>query len=92
VSVKQYTAKCEKAFLEDAAALNIGQPILARARDHILEMAEFIAALHGKRVAYRTDEGSYYLRRRLCAAHGNMVITRLQKFSIIHTLELTLRT
>src|SRR3979409_1111329 len=30
VSVKQYTAKYEKAFLEDASALNIEEPTLAR--------------------------------------------------------------
>ena len=62
VSVKQYTAKYEKAFLEDAAALNIEQPMLARATDHIPEMAEFIAALQKKGFAYRTDDGSYYFR------------------------------
>jgi len=60
VSVKQYTAKYEKAFLEDAAALNIEHPILARATDHIPEMAEFIAALQEKGFAYRTEDGSYY--------------------------------
>src|SRR5579862_637418 len=45
VSVQQYTTKYEKAFLEDIAALNIEQPILVRATEHIPEMAEFIAAL-----------------------------------------------
>src|ERR1700758_1653029 len=30
VPVKQYTAKYEKAFLEDAASLNIEQPMLVR--------------------------------------------------------------
>src|SRR5580692_2809425 len=35
VSVKQYTAKFEKAFVEDSAALNIDRPILVRATDHI---------------------------------------------------------
>ncbi len=62
VSVKQYTAKYEKAFLEDAAALNIEQPTLARATDHIPEMAEFIAELQKKGFAYRTEDGSYYFR------------------------------
>src|SRR6202140_4745428 len=62
VSVRQYTAKYEKAFLEDAAALNIERPILARATDHIPEMAEFIAALQTKGFAYRTEDGSYYFR------------------------------
>ena len=43
VPVQQYTAKYEKAFLEDAAALNIEQPQLVRATEHIEEMAEFIS-------------------------------------------------
>jgi cysteinyl-tRNA synthetase len=62
VSVKQYTAKYEKAFLEDAAALNIEQPILVWATDHIPEMAEFVAELQEKGFAYRTEDGSYYFR------------------------------
>src|SRR5579871_5874658 len=53
VSVKQYTAKYEKAFLEDAAALNIEQPTIVRATEHIPEMADFIAALQKKGFAYR---------------------------------------
>ncbi len=51
VSVKQYTAKYEKAFLEDSATLNIEHPILTRATDHILQMAEFIAKLEQKGLA-----------------------------------------
>ncbi len=62
VSVRQYTAKYEKAFLEDAAALNIEKPILVRATDHIEEMAKFIAQLEEKGFAYRTEDGSYYFR------------------------------
>jgi cysteinyl-tRNA synthetase len=62
VSVKQYTAKYEQAFLEDAAALNIQQPELVRATDYIPQMAEFIAGLQAKGFAYRTDDGSYYFR------------------------------
>jgi cysteinyl-tRNA synthetase len=62
VSVKQYTAKFEKAFLEDAAALNIEQPILVRATDHIEEMAQFIAKLEAAGYAYRAEDGSYYFR------------------------------
>ncbi len=33
LTVKQYTAKYEKAFLEDASTLNIEQPVLVRATD-----------------------------------------------------------
>src|SRR5437763_7836452 len=62
VTVQQYTAKYEQAFLEDSAALNIDRPFLVRATEHIPEMAEFIQKLKKKDVAYRTDDGSYYFR------------------------------
>ena len=62
VPLKQFTSKYEKAFLEDAAALNIEQPELVHATDHIPEMADFIAKLVEKGFAYRTDDGSYYFR------------------------------
>jgi cysteinyl-tRNA synthetase len=62
VDIKQYTAKYEKAFLEDAALLNIQQPKLVRATEHIPEMAEFIGELEKKDLAYRTEDGSFYFR------------------------------
>jgi cysteinyl-tRNA synthetase len=62
IPLKQFTAKYENAFLEDAAALNIEQPKLVHATDHIPEMADFIANLVEKGFAYRTDDGSYYFR------------------------------
>jgi cysteinyl-tRNA synthetase len=62
VSVQQYTSKYEKAFLEDSAMIGIEQPKLVRATEHIPEMAEFVAKLVEKGIAYRTDDGSYYFR------------------------------
>ena len=62
VSVQQYTAKYEKAFLEDAAMIGIEQPVLVRATEHIAEMADFVTRLVEKGIAYRTDDGSYYFR------------------------------
>ena len=62
VTVQQYTAKFVEAFLEDSATLNIEQPVLVRATEHINEMANFIAELEKKGFAYRTDDGSYYFR------------------------------
>jgi len=62
VSVQQYTAKYEKAFLEDAAMIGIEQPLLVRATEHIPEMADFVTRLLEKGIAYRTDDGSYYFR------------------------------
>ncbi len=62
ISVQQYTAKYEKAFLEDSAMIGIEQPILVRATEHIQEMAGFVAKLVERGIAYRTDDGSYYFR------------------------------
>src|SRR6476620_4897051 len=56
LTVQQYTAKYEKAFLEDAATLNIEQPILVRATEHIPEMAQFVGELQKKGLAYRADD------------------------------------
>lgn len=62
VSVQQYTAKYEKAFLEDSAMIGIEEPKLVRATQNIPQMAEFVGKLVKKGVAYRADDGSYYFR------------------------------
>ncbi len=72
VTVKEYTAKYEKAFLEDAATLGIEQPILVRATDHIQEMASFIAELEKKGYAYRAEDGSYYFRIAKFPGYGKL--------------------
>jgi cysteinyl-tRNA synthetase len=62
-TVQEYTRKYEDAFLEDMRSLNLERPErLVRATEHIREMAEFIAALEKKGIAYRTEDGSYYFR------------------------------
>ena len=72
VSIQQYTAKYEKAFLEDAALIGIEQPTLVRATEHIGEMAEFVAKLVEKGIAYRADDGSYYFRIARFPAYGKL--------------------
>ena len=62
VSVQQYTAKYQKAFLEDAAMIGIEQPHLVRATEHIPQMADFVSRLVERNLAYRTEDGSYYFR------------------------------
>src|SRR5580765_3990997 len=52
VSVQQYTAKYQQAFLEDAAMIGIEEPTLVRATEHIPEMAEFVTKLVDKGIAY----------------------------------------
>jgi cysteinyl-tRNA synthetase len=62
-SVQEYTKKYEDAFMEDMATLNLERPErMVRATEHIHQMAEFIAALEKKGIAYRTEDGSYYFR------------------------------
>src|SRR5437667_2558997 len=72
VPVQQYTAKYQKAFLEDAAGLNIEQPELVRATEHIDEMADFVDLLVQKSFAYRTEDGSYYFRIARFPAYGKL--------------------
>ena len=63
LTVRQYTEKYERLFLEDASLLDIQRPeMLVRATDHINEMADVITGLAAKDVAYRVDDGSYYYR------------------------------
>jgi len=63
VPIGEYTKKFEKAFLEDMDSLGIEQPErIARATEHIPEMAEFIRKLAKKKVAYKAEDGSWYFR------------------------------
>jgi cysteinyl-tRNA synthetase len=72
LSVQAYTAKYEKTFLEDAAMIKIEQPKLVRATEHIPEMANFVAKLVEKGIAYRADDGSYYFRIAKFPAYGKL--------------------
>jgi len=72
VNVQQYTAKYQKAFLEDAAALHIEEPQITRATEHIAQMAEFIARLVEKGLAYKTEDGSYYFRIAKFPGYGKL--------------------
>src|SRR5215470_7142597 len=72
VSVKQYTAKYEKAFLEDISTLNVEAPVIVRATEHIPEMAQFVADLEKKGFAYRAEDGSYYFRIAKFPGYGKL--------------------
>jgi cysteinyl-tRNA synthetase len=61
--IAEYTARFEKAFFEDMAALGIEQPEhLPRATEHIPEMVSLIQQLAAKDIAYRAEDGSWYFR------------------------------
>ena len=72
VTVQHYTAKYEKAFLEDSAMIGIEPPRLVRATEHIQQMAEFVKKLVEKDIAYRTEDGSYYFRIAKFPAYGKL--------------------
>ena len=72
VGVKEYTAKYAQAFIDDTKILNIEQPALVRATDHIAEMAGAIAKLVKTGFAYRTEEGSYYFRIAKFPGYGRL--------------------
>jgi len=60
-SIAEYTAVYEKAFLDDCAALRLERPEqLARATEHIPEMAKAIAQLAEKTYTYQSDGSIYY--------------------------------
>ncbi len=71
--IGDYTAKYEKAFLEDLKALGVEQPeFLTRATDHIPQMVRLIDKLieHGN--AYRGENGSYYFRIASFPGYGKL--------------------
>ena len=72
VGVREYTAKYEKAFLEDSGLIGIQPPKLVRATEHIAQMAEYVAKLVAKGIAYRTDDGSYYFRIAKFPGYGKL--------------------
>ena len=63
LGVREYAAKYEQAFFEDMGILSLEKPEqIARATEHIPEMASLIARLEKKDFAYKTEDGSYYFR------------------------------
>ena len=62
-----------KRSLKTWASLNVERPEkIVRATEHIQEMAEFIARLEKKGIAYRTEEGSYYFRIAKFPGYGKL--------------------
>lgn len=62
-SIGDYTAKYEKAFLEDLDSLGVEKPeCLARATEHIPQMVSLVQQLVQRGCAYRGENGSYYFR------------------------------
>jgi cysteinyl-tRNA synthetase len=63
VPIAQYTAKFERAFLEDLDALSIEHPEhISHATACIPEMVALIEKLAAKDIAYQAEDGSWYFR------------------------------
>jgi cysteinyl-tRNA synthetase len=61
IPMLEYTAKYEKAFLEDMATLRLQKPEhITRATDHIPEMVQLIEELARKGFTYEADGSVYY--------------------------------
>ena len=71
--IAEYTARFEKAFFEDMAALGIERPEhVPRATEHIPEMVGLIEQLAAKDIAYQTEDGSWYFRIAKFPAYGKL--------------------
>jgi len=73
VPIAKYTAKYEKAFLEDLEALRVERPeIIARATEHIPQMVELIERLARSGAAYQAEDGSWYFRLAAFPEYGKL--------------------
>jgi len=71
--IAEYTARYEKAFFEDMAALGIERPEhVPRATEHIPEMVTLIEQLAAKEIAYQTEDGSWYFRIERFPEYGKL--------------------
>ncbi len=73
ISIREYTAPFEKAFLEDLDTLKVQHPEqMARATEHIDKMVELIQKLAAVGAAYQTEEGSWYFRLSAFPEYGKL--------------------
>ena len=73
ISIREYSAPFEEAFLEDLEALRVQRPEqLARATEHIPRMVELIQKLAAAGAAYQTEDGSWYFRLSAFPEYGKL--------------------
>jgi len=73
ISIAEYTAPFEQAFLEDLYALKVQHPEqLARATEHIPRMVQLIQKLAAAGAAYQTEDGSWYFRLASFPEYGKL--------------------
>ena len=73
VSIREYSAPFEAAFLEDLDWLRVQHPeVFARATEHIPLMVELVQKLAAEGAAYQTEDGSWYFRLSVFPAYGKL--------------------
>jgi cysteinyl-tRNA synthetase len=73
VPISTYTAKYERAFLEDLDWLRVERPEqLARATEHIPKMVALIERLAEVGAAYKAEDGSWYFRLASFPEYGKL--------------------
>lgn len=73
ISIGEYSAPFERAFLEDLEALRVERPEqLARATEHIDGMVKLIQRLAEAGSAYQTEDGSWYFRLASFPGYGKL--------------------
>ncbi len=78
-SLREFTEKYEKGFLEDIKSMNIEMPeVMPRATEHIKEMVVLIKNLLEKGVAYKTEDGIYFSIKKF-KNYGKLSKIKLEK-------------
>ena len=73
ISIGEYTAPFERAFLEDLEALRVQRPEqLARATEHIDRMVRLVQQLAEVGAAYQAEDGSWYFRLKSFPEYGKL--------------------
>jgi cysteinyl-tRNA synthetase len=73
ISIRDYSAPYEQAFLEDLDALRVQHPEqLVRATEHIDRMVELVQKLAEAGAAYQTEDGSWYFRLAAFPEYGKL--------------------
>ncbi len=73
VPIGEYTKQFVDAFFEDLDALRVEPPeTIARATEHIPQMAALIEKLAQAGAAYKTEDGSWYFRLKAFPAYGKL--------------------
>ncbi|MGA2207167.1 MAG: cysteine--tRNA ligase [Terracidiphilus sp.] len=73
VPIGEYTARYVEAFFEDLEALRIERPEqIARATEHIPQMAALVEKLARAGAAYKAEDGSWYFRLKAFPEYGKL--------------------